>query len=103
MMRFIITWKNDSVNFEANKEKVEKEFMRMGLKCLKINESHSEVMGSGSAKDYSRFWNSIWHLNSHRFFYDAIEKCIWCNDAPQEDVIEECKRLIKEGKLDVQS
>lgn len=99
MMKMIITWKNDSANFEENKAKIEAEFTRMGLKCLKINENHTEVMGSGSSKDYARFWNSIWHLNGYTFFYETIEKCIWYNGEPLEDVIEECKKDIQNGEL----
>lgn len=102
MMKMIITWKNDSANFEENKAKIEAEFTRMGLKCLKINETLTEVMGSGSSKDYARFWNSIWHLNGYTFFYETIEKCIWYNGEPLEDIIEESKQLIKEGDLIVQ-
>ena len=99
MMKLIITWKNNSVNFEENKTKIESEFQSRGLKCLKIFDNKTEVSGMGTEKDFSRIWISILHLEEHRFFYDAIESCIWYDGEPQEDIIEECNKLIEKGDL----
>ena len=99
MMKLIITWKRGSVNFEENKAKIESEFKFLGLKCLKIFDNKTEVSGTGTEKDFSRIWISILHLEEHRYFYDAIERCIWCDDEPQEDIIEECNKLIEKGDL----
>ena len=100
MMKLDITWKNKNTeDFLANKKKIEREFTNRGLSCVKVNEHETTIVGNGNDKDYSKIWIAILHLNEHSFFYETIEKCIWFNNEPQEDVIEECKSLIQKGKL----
>lgn len=77
MMKLIITWKDQNVaNFEVNREKVENVFKERGLNCVNIADNVTEILGKGSKKDFSRIWISISDLQEHRFFYDAVEKCI---------------------------
>lgn len=100
MMKLIITWKDKNVaNFEVNRGKVENVFKGHGLNCVDIADNVTEILGNGSKKDFSRIWNSIFHLNEHNFFYDVVEKCIWYDDKPLEDIMEECKEDIAKGEL----
>ena len=103
MMKLDITWKNkNSEDFLANKKKVEHEFINRGLSCVKVNEHETTIVGKGNDKDYSSFWIAIWHLIEHRFFYNTVEKSIWIDEEPLEDIVEEAKRLIKQGKVVIQ-
>lgn len=100
MMKLDITWKNkDTEVFLANKKKIENEFRNRGLSCVKVNEHETTIVGSGNDKDYSSFWIAIWHLIEHRFFYNTVEKGIWVDEEPLEDIVEEAMILIKQGKL----
>lgn len=100
-MKLLVTWKNaDSAIVRENKKKVIDAFSKWGLRCTGNSLLKSEVIGIGDESDYTRIWGCLnEELLQHKFFYNCVEKCIWFDNEPKEDVVKTGMEMIKEDGL----